>query len=190
MRHTLSIHVENKPGALARISNTFARRGFNIESLVVSPGVEDRFSRMTITCSGRKDDLLQVVKQVAKLPVVRGKPLLGYDIVSSPAGAKLVVNEDEAHIVRSIFGLYLEHQALIPVVAISPVPTRSEAPFEVPTESVYACAPGTAYQANGWAGSTPCAPFTGLMKREAVIAAAENEMSWKLHALFDCRPRN
>src|SRR4029453_12421544 len=45
-----------------------------------------------------------------------GKPLLGYDIVSSPAGAKLVVNEDEAQIVRSIYGLYLEHQALIPVV--------------------------------------------------------------------------
>jgi site-specific DNA recombinase len=45
-----------------------------------------------------------------------GKPLLGYDIVSSPAGAKLVVNEDESHIVRSIFGFYLEHQALIPVV--------------------------------------------------------------------------
>ena len=37
-----------------------------------------------------------------------GKPLLGYDIVSSPAGAKLVVNEDEAHRVRPIFELYAE----------------------------------------------------------------------------------
>jgi len=45
-----------------------------------------------------------------------GKPLLGYDIVSSPAGAKLVVNEDEAQQVRGIYELYLEHQALIPVV--------------------------------------------------------------------------
>src|SRR5688500_15400992 len=45
-----------------------------------------------------------------------GKPLLGYDIVSAPAGARLVVNEDEAHRVRSIFELYLQHQALIPTV--------------------------------------------------------------------------
>jgi site-specific DNA recombinase len=45
-----------------------------------------------------------------------GKPLLGYDILSSPAGVKLVVNEDEAHRVRKIYELYIEHQALIPVV--------------------------------------------------------------------------
>jgi site-specific DNA recombinase len=42
-----------------------------------------------------------------------GKPLLGYDLLSSPAGPKLIVNEDEAHRVRSIFALYLEHHALI-----------------------------------------------------------------------------
>ena len=35
MRHTLSVLVENKPGALMRISSMFARRGFNIESLTV-----------------------------------------------------------------------------------------------------------------------------------------------------------
>jgi site-specific DNA recombinase len=39
-------------------------------------------------------------------------PLLGYDVV----GSKLVVNEDEAARVRAIFALYLEHEALLPVV--------------------------------------------------------------------------
>jgi site-specific DNA recombinase len=43
-----------------------------------------------------------------------GHPLLGYDI--DPQGFKLVVNEDEAFRVRAILNLYLEHQALIPVV--------------------------------------------------------------------------
>jgi site-specific DNA recombinase len=43
-----------------------------------------------------------------------GHPILGYDI--DPRGFKLVVNEDEAIRVRAIFELYLEHQALLPVV--------------------------------------------------------------------------
>jgi acetolactate synthase-1/3 small subunit len=65
--HTISVFVNNKPGVLVRVALVFSRRGFNIESLVVSPGVEGRFSRMTITCSGRPEDLEQVVKQLAKL---------------------------------------------------------------------------------------------------------------------------
>jgi acetolactate synthase-1/3 small subunit len=65
--HTISLFVNNKPGVLVRVALVFSRRGFNIESLVVSPGAEGRFSRMTITCSGAPEDLEQVVKQLAKL---------------------------------------------------------------------------------------------------------------------------
>lgn len=43
-----------------------------------------------------------------------GHPILGYDI--DPRGFKLVVNEEEARRVRAIFELYLEHEALMPVV--------------------------------------------------------------------------
>ena len=35
MKHTHSVLVENKPGALMRVTSMFARRGFNIESLAV-----------------------------------------------------------------------------------------------------------------------------------------------------------
>ena len=65
--HTISLFVNNKPGVLVRVALVFSRRAFNIESLVVSPAAEGRFSRMTITCSGRQQDLAQVVKQLAKL---------------------------------------------------------------------------------------------------------------------------
>lgn len=65
--HTLSVYVSNKPGVLARISQVFAKRGFNIESLVVSPAVDGNFSRMTIGCSGDPEGLEQIVKQLFKL---------------------------------------------------------------------------------------------------------------------------
>jgi acetolactate synthase-1/3 small subunit len=65
--HTISLFVNNKPGVLVRVALIFSRRGFNIESLVVSPAAEGRFSRMTIACSGAPDSLSQVVKQLAKL---------------------------------------------------------------------------------------------------------------------------
>jgi acetolactate synthase-1/3 small subunit len=65
--HTLSVYVTNKPGVLARIAQCFARRGFNIESLVVSPGMDGQFSRMTIGVTGNPDGLDQIIKQVSKL---------------------------------------------------------------------------------------------------------------------------
>src|SRR5262249_53604495 len=43
-----------------------------------------------------------------------GRPVLAYDV--DPHGYRLVVNEDEAVRVRTIFGLYLQHEALLPVV--------------------------------------------------------------------------
>jgi len=65
--HTLSVYVSNKPGVLARVAQVFARRGFNIESLVVSPAMDGKFSRMTIGLSGNPDLLDQIIKQVSKL---------------------------------------------------------------------------------------------------------------------------
>ena len=66
--HTISILVRNKPGVLVRVALVFARRGYNIESLVVSPDVvAAEFSRMTITCSGDPETLEQIIKQCTKL---------------------------------------------------------------------------------------------------------------------------
>lgn len=65
--HTISLFVNNVPGVLVRVSLVFSRRGFNIESMVVSPGAEGRFSRMTVTCSGEGEVLEQIIKQLSKL---------------------------------------------------------------------------------------------------------------------------
>jgi acetolactate synthase I/III small subunit len=65
--HTLSVYVNNKPGVLGRICQVFSRRGFNIESLVVSQTRDPRFSRMTIGISGHPEGLDQIILQVNKL---------------------------------------------------------------------------------------------------------------------------
>lgn len=65
--HTLSVYVNNKPGVLGRICQVFSRRGFNIESLVVSQSRDPRFSRMTIGISGHPEGLHQIIMQVNKL---------------------------------------------------------------------------------------------------------------------------
>lgn len=65
--HTLSMLVSNKPGVLGRVCAVFSRRGFNIDSLVVSQGRDPRFSRMTIGISGHPEGLNQIIKQCSKL---------------------------------------------------------------------------------------------------------------------------
>ena len=65
--HTISLFVNNAPGVLVRVALVFSQRGFNIESLVVSPGAGGRFARMTITCSGESEVLEQIIKKLAKL---------------------------------------------------------------------------------------------------------------------------
>lgn len=65
--HTLSLVVRDRPGVLVRIALVFSRRGYNIESLAVSPGAAGGFARMTITSRGRTETLGQIIKQLAKL---------------------------------------------------------------------------------------------------------------------------
>jgi len=70
--HILSVLVENRFGVLSRISGLFARRGFNIVSLAVSPTEDERFSRMTIVVDAEETPLEQVTKQLNKLiPVIK-----------------------------------------------------------------------------------------------------------------------
>ena len=67
MKHTLSVLVENKPGALMRISSMFARRGFNIESLAVGPTERHDVSRITLRVDCEQHPLEQIEKQMHKL---------------------------------------------------------------------------------------------------------------------------
>jgi acetolactate synthase I/III small subunit len=65
--HTFSLVTADRPGVLVRIALVFARRGYNIESLAVSPGAVEGFARMTIVSRGDPGNVDQIVKQLAKL---------------------------------------------------------------------------------------------------------------------------
>jgi len=67
MKHTLSVHVEDKPGALTRVATMFARRGFNIESLAVGPTEREDVSRITLRVDCEQHSLEQIEKQMHKL---------------------------------------------------------------------------------------------------------------------------
>ena len=64
MRHTISVLVENKFGALTRIAGLFSGRGYNIDSLNVAPTHDPTASRMTIVTRGDDATLEQILKQL------------------------------------------------------------------------------------------------------------------------------
>ena len=67
MRHTISVLVENKFGALTRIAGLFSGRGYNIDTLNVAPTQDADTSQMTIVTRGDDATLEQIVKQLNKL---------------------------------------------------------------------------------------------------------------------------
>jgi acetolactate synthase I/III small subunit len=67
MRHTISVLLENKFGALTRVAGLFSGRGYNIDTLNVGPTHDPKTSRMTIVTRGDDATVEQIVKQLNKL---------------------------------------------------------------------------------------------------------------------------
>ena len=66
-KFAISIYVCNKPGVLVRLAQTFARRGYNVDSLVVSPAHDANFSRITVVVQGEPGTYDQILRQLNKL---------------------------------------------------------------------------------------------------------------------------
>lgn len=83
MKHTFSVLVENKFGVLARVAGLFAARGFNIDSLAVSPTDDPAISHMTIVVDAPDERILeQIKKQLNKLvDTIRVQDLTGKDFI-------------------------------------------------------------------------------------------------------------
>ncbi len=67
MLQIISLLVENKPGALMRITGLLSARGYNIESLTVARTLDTDLSRMSIVVDIEPQLRAQVIKQMNKL---------------------------------------------------------------------------------------------------------------------------
>ncbi|MFO8239405.1 MAG: acetolactate synthase small subunit [Dissulfuribacterales bacterium] len=67
MKHTLSVLVENTPGALSRITGLFSGRAFNIESLNVAATLDPTLSHLTLVTRGDEHIIEQIIKQLRRL---------------------------------------------------------------------------------------------------------------------------
>ena len=67
-KHTISVLVNDEPGALARVIGLFSGRGYNIDSLTVAPvNLEKKHSRIIIVTSGSQTIIDQIISSLERL---------------------------------------------------------------------------------------------------------------------------
>jgi acetolactate synthase-1/3 small subunit len=87
MLQVISLLLENKPGALLRVTGLLGARGYNIESLTVSRTLDPELSRMTIVVDVDANLRQQVIKQMNRLV----NELQATDLSESPAVSRDMV---------------------------------------------------------------------------------------------------
>ena len=87
MLQVISLLLENRPGALMRVTGLLSQRGYNIESLTVARTLDPGLSRMTIVVDVDATLRQQVIKQMNKLINV----LQATDLSESPSVARELV---------------------------------------------------------------------------------------------------
>src|SRR5437588_9325234 len=87
MLQIISLLVENKPGALMRVTGLLTSRGYNIESLTVARTLDPTLSRMSIVVDVEPQLRAQVIKHMNKLVNV----LQATDLTDSPAVCREMV---------------------------------------------------------------------------------------------------
>jgi acetolactate synthase-1/3 small subunit len=87
MLQVISLLLENKPGALMRVTGLLSQRGYNIESLTVARTLDPELSRMTIVVDVDSVQRQQVIKQMNKLINV----LQASDLTETPAVVRELV---------------------------------------------------------------------------------------------------
>lgn len=78
-KQIISLFVHNHPGVLLRVTSLISRRGFNIDSLTVSPAGVEGYSRMTMRINGDDSQVEQFISQIMKIVDVKKAEALPSD---------------------------------------------------------------------------------------------------------------
>ena len=71
-KHTISVLVNDEPGALARVIGLFSGRGYNIDSLTVAPvNLSKKYSRIIIVTQGTNMIIEQIIHSLERLIQVK-----------------------------------------------------------------------------------------------------------------------
>lgn len=107
-KRVFSLLVDNTAGVLSRISGLFSRRGYNIDSLSVGVTADERFSRMTVVCSGDILILEQIRKQLAKLVDVRDIKILDLEdsVIRELVMVKVAASREQRQGIISIADIF------------------------------------------------------------------------------------
>ena len=106
-RRVISILAVNRYGVLARISNMFNRRSFNIDSITTSETMDPGIARITITVHVDEQKLKQLLLQTRRLEDVREV----YELATASVQRELLLikvraDKDNLPSLRDIAGVY------------------------------------------------------------------------------------
>ena len=123
-RRVISLLVDNQSGVLARVSNLFCRRGFNIDSLTVSATNDPAVSRITVTITSDDKALKQLILQTERLEVTRqvfvldGEKSLERELLLLKVASDVQLDLLNKRFVVFEIDEIKEHKILFPVVTV------------------------------------------------------------------------
>ena len=112
-KRVLSLLVDNTAGVTTRVSGLFSRRGYNIDSITGGVTADERFSRITVVCSGDELILEQITNQLAKLVDVRDIKILepNNSVCHELMMIKVAAKPEQRHKMLDNVGLQYPHRA-------------------------------------------------------------------------------
>ena len=96
-KQIIGLFVRNYTGVLQRVTSLFTRRGFNIDSLTVSPTNKEGYSRITVRILGDDEQLSQFINQMMKLNDVKKVEVLpeSSSVISELIFIKVKINSED-----------------------------------------------------------------------------------------------
>lgn len=132
-KQIIGLLVHNHPGVLLRVTSLFTRRGFNIDSLTVSPAGLDGYSRMTIRINGDDSQVEQFINQMMKIVDVKKAEVIpenesvAYELVL----IKVTADSDSKNDIISVTSAY--HASLVNIGESSLTFRASGTPSQIDT---------------------------------------------------------